>query len=91
MYIGITGLVCNEDRGGALQKLVPRIPLDRLVLGSDAPYLTPFNMKRPFPAKNEPQFMGHILVKIAQLLERDEREVAEITTEVQPLCTCLTG
>lgn len=41
-YIGITGWVCDEKRGKELQKIVSSIPLDRLMIETDAPFLAPW-------------------------------------------------
>jgi TatD DNase family protein len=44
LHVGVTGWVCDErpERGGgALGDLLPLIPDDRLLLETDAPYLTP--------------------------------------------------
>lgn len=44
LHVGITGWVCDErpERGGTqLAALLPSIPDDRLLLETDAPYLTP--------------------------------------------------
>ncbi|MDR1176100.1 MAG: TatD family hydrolase [Treponema sp.] len=40
-YIGITGWVCDERRGSHLWPLLGRIPANRLLLETDAPYLLP--------------------------------------------------
>ena len=40
-YIGITGWICDERRGEALQDAVSILPLDRVMIETDAPYLTP--------------------------------------------------
>ena len=42
-YVGITGWVCDArpERGGNLAELVHLIPDDRLLVETDAPYLTP--------------------------------------------------
>ena len=39
LYIGVTGWVCDERRGASLREAVPRIPADRLLVETDAPYL----------------------------------------------------
>jgi TatD DNase family protein len=61
LSIGITGWFCDERRGAHLAALVPRIPADRLLLETDAPYLLPRNLKPP-PAlrRNEPMYLPHI-------------------------------
>ena len=41
LYIGITGWACDERRGHELRRSVPRIPLDKLLIETDAPYLLP--------------------------------------------------
>jgi TatD DNase family protein len=48
LYIGITGWICDERRGLGLRSLLPRIPLSRLMLETDAPFLTPRDL-RPAP------------------------------------------
>ncbi|WP_026860668.1 TatD family hydrolase [Pseudidiomarina sediminum] len=68
-YIGITGWVCDERRGGALREAVPMIPSDRLVLETDAPFLLPRTL-RPRPSYNEPCWLPEIASVVAQL--RDE-------------------
>src|SRR5258708_5307544 len=80
-YIGITGWICDDRRGTHLQGIVRRIPLDRLMLETDAPFLTPRDM-RPQPAdrRNEPAFLPHILNAIANALGKSPEEVATATT-----------
>lgn len=39
--IGITGWICDDRRGKALREAVKLIPLDRILIETDAPYLTP--------------------------------------------------
>lgn len=72
LHIGVTGWVCDERRGQELQALVPSIPLDRLFIETDAPYLLPRDLS-PKPAKrrNEPMFLPHIYHRVAELREED--------------------
>lgn len=80
-YIGITGWICDERRGLHLQELVKKIPLTRLMLETDAPYLTPRTMRnRPNNGRNEPGFLPYVLTTIAKSLHKPEAEVAEATT-----------
>lgn len=65
-YIGITGWICDERRGKHLEELVNLIPLSRLMIESDAPYLLPRDMGIKNSSKNEPKFLPHIAKKIAE-------------------------
>ncbi len=80
-HIGITGWICDERRGLHLRELVPRIPLDRLMLETDAPFLTPRTMRpRPRRDRNEPAFLAHVLEAVAAATHRPSEEVARATT-----------
>ncbi|MEJ2174051.1 MAG: TatD family hydrolase [bacterium] len=66
LYIGITGWICDERRGFHLRELVREIPRDRLLLETDAPYLTPRDLRpQPKARRNEPAFLAHILRAVA--------------------------
>ena len=56
LYVGITGWICDERRGRHLLELVREIPADRLLLETDAPYLTPRDMQPA--AQGAPQRAG---------------------------------
>ncbi len=65
LHIGITGWICDERRGQALQRSVRNIPLDRLMLESDAPYLLPRDLRpRPKSGRNEPMYLPHICASV---------------------------
>lgn len=71
LYIGITGWICDERRGKELQQSVSLIPLDRIMLETDAPYLLPRDLQRDKkPAKkrhrNEPRHLPHIANVLAK-------------------------
>lgn len=66
MYIGITGWICDERRGESLRNLIVEIPLNRLLLETDSPYLLPRNIKpKPKNNRNEPCFLNYIVEEIA--------------------------
>lgn len=66
LFIGITGWVCDERRGEDLQASVPHIPLDKLLLETDAPFLLPRNI-RPRPKKNHPKYLPWVAEEVAKL------------------------
>jgi TatD DNase family protein len=81
LYIGITGWICDERRGAHLLDLVREIPKEKLLLETDAPYLTPRDLRpQPKARRNEPAFLPHILRTVARALGRTPEEVAAETT-----------
>jgi TatD DNase family protein len=81
LYVGVTGWVCDERRGAELRAAVPRIPLDRLLVETDAPYLLPRDLApKPPGRRNEPQFLTHVLERVAELREQPVEAVARATT-----------
>ena len=76
MFIGITGWIADDRRGAHLRPLLARVPRDRLMIETDAPFLTP----KPRKGRNEPAFLRDVLAAIARALGRSETEVAEETT-----------
>lgn len=76
MYIGITGWVCDERRGKPLYDIVKHIPLDRLMIETDAPYLTPRNIKpKPKSSRNEPAYLPYIVTTLAQAMSCSEQDI----------------
>ncbi|MEO3677808.1 TatD family hydrolase [Rheinheimera fenheensis] len=68
LHIGITGWLCDERRGDALRQALQYIPLDRLLLETDAPYLLPRDLSpKPASRRNEPAFLPHIASVVASL------------------------
>jgi TatD DNase family protein len=81
LYIGITGWICDERRGAELRAALPRIPLDRLLLETDAPYLLPRDLEpKPRDRRNEPAYLPRILEAVARGLDRPAEEVARAAT-----------
>jgi TatD DNase family protein len=53
-YIGITGWICDRKRGALLRSLISRIPLDNLLIETDAPFLLPHTTQSSWHADNAP-------------------------------------
>ncbi len=82
LYIGITGWVCDERRGEHLKSLLPKIPLDRLMIETDAPYLMPRTLRpKPKSRRNEPAYLTEVLRVVAECREETVEDVATATTE----------
>ena len=81
LHVGITGWACDERRGLELREAVPNIPLDKLLIETDAPYLLPRDMlPRPKSRRNEPGFLPHIASAVARLRGETLEVVAAATT-----------
>jgi TatD DNase family protein len=79
-YIGMTGWICDERRGTHLIPLVKKIPPDKLLLETDAPYLTPRNLPgNRRRGRNEPAYLVHIAAFIAGALGKDPETLAAET------------
>ena len=81
LYIGITGWICDERRGETLKDIVSDIPLDRLMIETDAPYLLPRTLKpKPKTRRNEPMHLAEVLRVLAEAMQESEETVAKATT-----------
>lgn len=75
--LGIGGVLTFKK--SHLPEVLPAVvPLDRIVLETDAPYMAPVPMRGQ---RNEPAFMAHVLHKLAEAYGVSEEEVAEKTTQ----------
>jgi TatD DNase family protein len=76
MKLGIGGVVTFKN--GKIDKFLHEIPLEHIVLETDAPYLapTPYRGKR-----NESSYITNVLEKVAEIYQLDTEKVAQITTE----------
>ena len=80
-HIGITGWICDERRGRHLHALVHEIPAERLLLETDAPYLTPRDLRpQPHARRNEPAFLPHIAATVARALGKPLEQLAGETS-----------
>ena len=83
LHIGITGWICDERRGADLVAAVRSIPLDRLMIETDGPFLLPRTLPRELAhgRRNEPAFLPEVLKALARATGRDELELAAATTK----------
>ena len=82
LYIGITGWICDERRGEKLKSIVGQIPLERLMLETDAPYLLPRTLDpKPKTRRNEPMYLREVLRVLAEAMGETESSLAAATTK----------
>ena len=81
-HISFTGTVTFK-KNEAVQDVAARMPLERLMLETDSPFLTPvpYRGKRP----NEPKYIPHIAEKIASLRGISHNDLAKRTTKTAEL------
>ena len=78
--IGLTGWICDERRNVELRKSIKNIPLDRLMIETDSPYLIPRNLIiKPKNNRNEPSYLPHIAKEIADIINIDLSKLIDIT------------
>jgi TatD DNase family protein len=80
LHIGITGIITMKSRGVQLREMVPAIPADRLLIETDAPYLTP-SPERTRHRRNEPAFVKSVLLKLTEVRKEDPEEMAQLVWE----------
>ncbi len=79
-HIGITGWICDERRGHHLREFIHKIPSNRLMIETDAPYLLPRDLKpKPKDRRNVPAYLPHIAEVIAGVLGKPLEQLAEET------------
>ncbi|MGI3136373.1 MAG: TatD family hydrolase [Candidatus Phytoplasma vitis] len=77
-YVGLGGIVTYEKALEA-HKIVQKAPLDKILLETDAPFLTPFPIEKS--KRNEPEFLKIIAQKIADLRKINIKDISEQTTK----------
>ncbi|WP_311945907.1 TatD family hydrolase [Halomonas piscis] len=81
LHIGLTAWLCDERRGHHLRPLVGDIPLERLMVETDCPYLLPRNLPARLKGRrHEPALLPWIVREIAHWRGMDEAALAAATT-----------
>jgi len=81
-YIGVTGWICDERRGEELRRLVDRIPIARLLVETDAPYLLSRTMSKVLGTRrNEPAYLKFIIAELARLRRCPESVIRDASVE----------
>ncbi|MEI6627297.1 MAG: TatD family hydrolase [bacterium] len=81
--IGVTGIVTFKNKSKELQELVRQIPLDKLLMETDCPYLAP----EPYRGgRNEPQYVLAVGQKIAEVKQLSlESVITQLNCNAQKL------
>ncbi len=76
-YISFSGVVTFK-KADALREIAREVPLDRVLVETDAPYLAPVPKRG---RRNEPAFVRHTAAELARVRGMDEDRLAKATTE----------
>lgn len=79
LYIGLTGWICDNRRNKEVLEALKIIPLERILIETDAPYLTPlgYNLDK----RNTPDNLKYVINKIAEIKNVNASEVEKVTYE----------
>ena len=73
LLLGFNGIIFKLD----LEEVIKRVPLERILVETDCPYLTPPQES----GRNEPLFVQHVLREIAKIKKINYKELSQITTK----------
>lgn len=76
-YLSASGII-TFNKSNDLRDIFAEVPLDRLLVETDAPFLAPIPMRG---RRNEPSFVLHTAEKLAQIKDISLEELAQITSD----------
>jgi len=81
LHIGVTGWICDERRALPLRSAVASLPLDRVLVETDCPYLLPRTIKPAPPSRrNEPATLPEVVRVLASFMGCPAEVVAEASS-----------
>lgn len=76
-FIGFTGTICKKERGAPLRDILPQLPLDRLMIETDAPWMGFLKTRRI----SEPADVILVAEELARVIGAEPEEVKRVTTQ----------
>jgi TatD DNase family protein len=77
-YLGFNAIIFREIKGISFDEVIKKTPLDRILVETDCPFLTPLQED---DKRNEPMFVKHTIQKIAEIRGVFFDEIAKNTFE----------
>jgi len=77
-YIGYNGIIFKDIEGINFEKIIKNTPLERILIETDCPYLSPPHFKKE---RNEPIAVRHVAQEIAKIKNTTFENIADITTQ----------
>ncbi len=84
LYIGVTAWFCDPKRGTELAKALPHLPLNRILLETDSPYLRPkglANNRKLDKGNNEPAYLPYIAQRLAEIIDVPLASISQYSIE----------
>ena len=78
-FIGITGWICDDRRNEQLLKAISHLPLEKMMIETDSPWLTPRHLKKI--RRNEPSLLSHVVKRISSETGHSEQDIIQSTTQ----------
>lgn len=72
-YLGFNGIIFKLN----LDEIIEKVPLDRILIETDCPYLTP----PPITGRNEPIYVRNVIEKIAKIRKLSYEEILEASAK----------
>jgi len=76
--IGFNGIIFKKVEGVDFKKIIKVVPLEKILVETDAPYLVPPQIKEK---RNEPIFVKYVIKRIAEIKNLEFEKIAEITSK----------
>ena len=81
-FVGITGWIADTRRNHDLLEAIPHLPLDRMLIETDAPWLTPRNVPQFRKIKaNEPKYLSYVVEAISQATGHPVEDIIKHSTQ----------
>lgn len=77
-YIGFTGTICKKERGAPLREIIPQLPLDRLMVETDAPWM---GFKKGKKRHSEPAHVVDVARQLGETIGSEFEQVCQTTTK----------
>jgi TatD DNase family protein len=85
-YIGFNGIIFKNIEGIDFKENIKNTPLDKVLIETDCPYLTPLPAEAlaktgPLPGRNEPLYVKYVAEEIAKIKNLSYEEISRVTTQ----------
>lgn len=81
-YIGITGWLCDNRRNEDLILAIKDLPLEKLILETDSPFLIPISYSKKYDTRrNQPDSISYVVDKISQITKIKKEDIIKMSID----------